>query len=177
MIKLRQSQAQTITFVLVDSDCDEVAGLGAGFTLQVSKAGGAFAASTGTKAEIAFGWYSYELTVAETNTIGPISIRVTGAGTVQQNLLFFVREATVGCTEFTYTVTDSVTGALLEGVEVWITTDAAGTFVVWNGFTDALGVARDAGANLPCLDDGTYFFWKQRSGYTPDVVPDTEVVG
>ena len=176
MIKLRQSQAQTITFVMVDSSCNEVTGLGSGFTLQVSKAGGAFAASTGTKAEISNGWYSYALTAAETNTIGPLSIRVTGAGCEQQNLLFFVREATVGCTEFTYTVTNSVTGALLEGVEVWITTDSAGNFVVWNGTTDALGVARDAGNNLPCLDSGTYYFFKQLAGFLPDSTPDTEVV-
>jgi hypothetical protein len=176
MIILRQNQAQMITFVMVDSNCDEVTGLGAGFTLQVSKAGGAFAASAGTNAEISNGWYSYTTTAAETNTVGPLSFFITGAGAEQQNLLFFVREATVGCTEFTYTVTDSTTGALLQGVEVWITTDLAGTFVVWNGTTDASGVARDAGNNLPCLDAGTYYFWKNRAGYTDDNNPDTEVV-
>ncbi len=155
MIILRQNQAQMITFVMVDSDCDEVTGLGSGFTLQLSKAGGAFAASAGTKAEISNGWYAYTTTAAETDTVGPLSIRVTGTGAEQQNLVFFVREATVGCTEFTYTVTDSVSGALLEGVEVWITTDTSGTFVVWNGTTDASGIARDADNNLPCLDSAT----------------------
>ena len=176
MIYLRQSQAQTITFVMVNSDCDEVTGLGNTFTLEVSKAGGAFAGSAGTKAEISDGWYSYETTAAETDTIGPLSIQVTGGAAVQQNLMYFVREAMVGCVEFTYTVTNSLTGVPIDGAEIWVTTDSGGANVVWTGTTDALGVARDALNNRPCLDPGTYFFWKSMSGFTDDQSPDTEVV-
>lgn len=165
-----------VTFVLIDADCDEVAGLGTAWVAQVSKAGGAFAASTGAKAEIGDGWYSYVFTAAETNTVGPLSMRVTHAAAETQNLTYFVRGATVGCVEFTYTVTDSVSGAPLDGVEVWVTTDAAGDVVVWNGVTDAFGVARDASDELPCLDAGTYRFWKQIAGYTDDDSPDVEVV-
>lgn len=87
-----------------------------------------------------------------------------------------VAAKTPGAIEFTYTVTDSVTGLPIEGVEVWITTDAAGLNIVWNGDTDVFGVARDDAGNLPWLDPGQYFFWKQRAGYAPDLVPDIETV-
>lgn len=86
--------ANTITFVMIDSSGTEVASLGAGFILQVSKNGGAFAGSAGTKAEIGNGWYSYIATAGECDTAGPLSIRVTGAGCVQQNLVYNVKQAT-----------------------------------------------------------------------------------
>lgn len=87
-----------------------------------------------------------------------------------------VAEKAAGATEFTYTVTNSATGLPIEGVEVWISTDAAGANVVWNGDTDAFGVARDDAGGLPWLDPGTYYFWSQLGGYTfPN--PDVEVVG
>jgi hypothetical protein len=35
-------------------------------------------------------WYSYLLTAAETDTVGPLALRVTGAGCVQQNLVYDV---------------------------------------------------------------------------------------
>lgn len=81
-----------------------------------------------------------------------------------------------GAIPFTYTVTDSVTLLPIEGVEVWISTDAGGANIVWKGDTDAFGVARDVSGNLPALDPGTYYFWRQRAGYTFAPEPDTEVV-
>lgn len=81
-----------------------------------------------------------------------------------------------GAISYTYTVTDSVTTNPIDGAEVWITTDLAGTNVIWAGVTDAFGVARDAAGNLPALDAGTYYFWKQIAGYLDDDSPDTEVV-
>lgn len=90
MPDIQKGAAFKVLFVLVDSSGVEVAGLGSAFTVQISKNGAAFGASAGTKAEIGNGWYSYTLTVAETNTAGPLSIIVTGTGAVQQNLLFEV---------------------------------------------------------------------------------------
>lgn len=90
MSNLFLNSTNLVTFVMVDAGGTEVTGLGSGFTLQVSKNGGAFGASAGAKAEIGNGWYSYQLTATECNTIGPISIRVTGAGCVQQNLYYKV---------------------------------------------------------------------------------------
>lgn len=78
--------------------------------------------------------------------------------------------------EFTYTVTNSVTGLPVPAVTVTVSTDLAGTNLVWSGFTDAFGVARDVNGDLPRLDAGTYYFWKWKSGYIDDQNPDTEVV-
>lgn len=164
-----------ITFVLVDASYVEVAGLGTGFTLEISKNGGAFGASAGTKAEISDGWYSYEATAGEADTIGPISIRITHASIIQQNLEYVVEQRTAGASYFTYTLLDTVTSNPIDGAEVWISTDVAGNRVIWNGMTDTFGVARDDNDDLPLLDPGTYYFWSQKPGYTfPN--PDTETV-
>lgn len=177
MYRLTISQAQLITFVMVDAFWTEVPGLGAGFTLQISKAGGAFAPSTGAKAEISNGWYSYMLSAAETNTLGPLSIRVTGAGCVQQNLEYVVKARTVGCIEFTYTVTNSVTLLPLPNVFVWVTANVVGAPVIWNGITNAIGVARDIDGDLPCLSAATYRFYKSLIGFMDADAPfDVEVV-
>jgi len=82
--------AQKISFVLLDSSGVEVTGLAGGFSLSISKNGGAFAAGTGIKEEIGSGWYSYNLTATETNTAGPLAIKITGTGVDQQNLIYVV---------------------------------------------------------------------------------------
>lgn len=170
-------QANMITFVMVDANYTEVPGLGATFTLEVSKAGGIFVASAGVKAEISDGWYSYTLTAAECDTIGPLSVLVTGAGCIQQNLEYVIQQRTAGCVDYTYTVTDSVTLLPIPDAEVWIATDLAMAHIVWSGTTDAFGVARDSFGNLPCLDAGSYFLRKHRVGYIDDDLPaDIEVV-
>lgn len=168
------NQINLIVFVMVDNTGTEVAGLGNGFTLEVSKAGGAFVASAGTKAEIGNGWYSYQTTVGEADTIGPVAVRVTGAGCVQQNLIYVVIQRSMNCIEFTYTLTDSVTGLPIADATVWFATDININNIVWQGVTDAFGVARDEFGNLPCLDAGTYYVRSQKSGYIFDI--DTEIV-
>jgi hypothetical protein len=90
MTILHLAELQLIDFTLVDSDGIEVTGLGSGFTLQLSKNGAAFAAGTGVKAEIGSGWYKYQLTAAETDTEGPLAIKITGTGAVQRNLIYTV---------------------------------------------------------------------------------------
>lgn len=170
------NQQNRIAFVMVDAAGSEVAGLGGGFTLELSKNGAGFAGSAGAKAEIGDGWYTYLSTAAEANTPGVVAVKVTGAGAAQQNLEYVVESRPSGAIAYTYTVTNSVSGLPVEGVEVWITTDLAGNNVVWNGDTDAFGVARDDNGNLPRLDAGSYYFWKQRAGLIDDQNPDTEVV-
>lgn len=168
------NQQNLITFVMVDAASIEVAGLGNTFTLEVSKNGAAFVASGGTKAEIGSGWYSYLSTAAEANTPGPVSIRVTGAGSLQQNLEYVVIDRNVLATERTYTVYDSL-GAVLPDVRVEVYTDAAGTqlFNVYN--TDTFGVARDMYGDKPRLQAGTWYFYRYKHGYSFNN-PDTEVL-
>jgi hypothetical protein len=90
MTILKLTQLQLIDFVLVDSDGAMVPGLGSGFILEISKNGGDFLTGTGVKAEIGYGWYSYQLTTAETDTQGPLAVRITGPGIDQQNLVYQV---------------------------------------------------------------------------------------
>jgi hypothetical protein len=170
------SQQNLITFVLVDTNGNEVTGLGNGFTLELSKAGAAFAGSAGTKAEISNGWYKYTSTAGEADTVGPVAIKVTHASIVQQNLEYTCESRAISSIEFTYTLTNSVTAAPIEGAQIWITVDAAGNNVIWAGATDSLGIARDDSGGLPRLDPGTYFFFRQKAGFTFSPEPDTEIV-
>ncbi len=166
-------QQNLITFVMVDNLGVEVPGLGAGFVLQLSKAGNPFAPSAGVKAEIGLGWYRYLSTVLEADTIGPVSIVVTGAGAVQQNLEYVIEHRVIYAVEFTYTLTDPL-AVPIPGALVWMALDALVSNIIWSGVTDAFGVARDIDGGLPWLDPGTYYIRSQKPGYTFPV--DTEVV-
>lgn len=177
MFQWVRNQAHEIVFVMVDSNNNEVTGLGASFTIELRKVGGNFIAGDGVRDEIGGGWYRYTNAASEADTPGPVAIMVTGAGAVQQNLVAVVDDLRPSAIEYTYTVTNSVTSAPVEGVEVWVSTDASGANVIMTGLvTDSLGVARDSNGNLPRLDAGTYYFWKHLAGYVDDQNPDTEVV-
>lgn len=90
MIILRLAELQLIDFVMVDSNGEMVPGLGSGFVVELSKNGALMVSGTGVKAEIGSGWYSYQLTVTETDTAGPLALKVTGTGAIQQNLVYQV---------------------------------------------------------------------------------------
>jgi len=60
-------------------------------------------------------------------------------------------------------------GLPISDVDVWVTTDSAGTNVIATGKTTALGVVNFS------LDAGTYYFWSQKSG-VDFVNPDCESV-
>lgn len=175
MFKLKLSTAQLLTFVMIDAVGTEVPGLANTFTLEISKSGAGFVPSTGAKAEISDGWYSYLLSAAETDTAGPLSVIVNAGGCIQQNLLYQVVDFAITAIEFTYTLTDDVTLLPIEGAQVWISTDVAGANIVWAGNTDTFGVARDLDGDLPRLDPGTYRFWRNKAGYE-FTDPDTEIV-
>jgi hypothetical protein len=74
-----------------------------------------------------------------------------------------------GATAKTYTLTDSGTALPIADADVWVTTDEAGANVVASGKTDAFGQVTFY------LDSGTYYLWRQRSGYTFSN-PDCEAV-
>ena len=74
-----------------------------------------------------------------------------------------------GSNECTITVSDG-DGDPIDGCSVWITTDEAGKNVVASGTTDESGVVTFM------LDGGTYFSWRQLSGFNFDN-PETIVVG
>jgi hypothetical protein len=169
------NQTNLITFVLINAAGNEVAGIGNAFTLEVSKGGAAFAGSAGTKTEIGSGWYAYLTTAGEADTTGPVSVKVTHASTIQQNLEYVVRDRNLNGISFTYTITDSVSTNPIAGVSVDVATDVAGANVVWGGVTDSFGVARDDNGDLPFLDAGTYQFFSRIAGYF-GANPDAEAV-
>lgn len=170
------NQPNLITFVLVDAAGNEVAGLGTNFNVFISKAGGSFVAGAGTKGEIGYGWYRYEATAQEADTAGPVAVRITATGVVQQNLEYIVLSRQAGCINFTYTVRDNLNNPVPD-VRVWISVDDAAHYIIWAGMTDNFGVARDAAGKLPCLTAGTYYFWKHKVGMIDDQNPDVETVG
>lgn len=65
-----------------------------------------------------------------------------------------------GSTAWEITIVHHITGLPMEGVVVWITTDLAGTNVIYTGTTNTLGKV------TPYLDPGNYYAWKQIAGYT-----------
>jgi hypothetical protein len=74
-----------------------------------------------------------------------------------------------GAITFTYTLTSSVDGTAIESAQVWVTTDIAGTNVIASGYTNASGQVTFY------LDAGTYYVWRQKSGWNFSN-PDTETV-
>lgn len=164
------NQQNEIKFVMIDSSNNNLPGLGSTYTLKISKPGNtAFTDGLGTKQEISNGWYRYVSTASEADTVGCVAIYLPAQGAaVEQNLEYTVKQRTPGAVSYTYQVTNSLDASPLEGVEVWITIDSSGDNVVWVGATDALGVARDENGELPLLDPGSYYFWKQLAGFSDD---------
>jgi hypothetical protein len=78
----------------------------------------------------------------------------------------------VGAVRYTYTVYNGVVGGPLigAGVTVWVTSDEDGDTVVAGPL-----ITNDLSQVTFFLDVGTYYFWRQRSGWT-FTNPDTEVV-
>ena len=169
------NQPNTIHFVLVDSSANPVTGLGGTFDVYLAKSTGSFAAGAGTKEEIGRGWYRYTSTAGEADTRGPVSLSIEAAGTVGQEVEYVVDTRVQSAVETTYTVTSTVDSSPIAGVHVSISTNSAGTLIIWTGITDAFGVARDSEGNKPLLDPGTYYFFLYRAGYVFDN-PDIELI-
>jgi hypothetical protein len=169
MYDLALNVANPFPFVLVDANNAEVLGLGGTFTVLVSKNGGAFGASAGAKAELSGGWYRYTALAAECDTAGPLALRITGVGTIQQNLVYMVGIAS-GTQSKIYTVT--IDGAPGAGVYCRMTTDLAGVSSVDAGNTNAAGTVtlhHDLAAGT------TVYIWRSKDG-VQFVDPDTEVI-
>lgn len=171
----RKSQPNTILFVLTDSDGVEVTGLGSSFTLQIRKIGGSFVTGNGTKSEVGLGWYQYISTINEANTSGPVAIVVTNAGIQQQNLEYVVEDRVVVGISFEYTLTNTSNNQPIVGADISFSTSPAPEDTIWNGITDAFGVARDLNGNLPRLTAGSYYVFSYKPGFI-FANPDLETV-
>ena len=98
-----------------------------------------------------------------TNSITAASLSAAAVAKIQAGMYG------AGAVSWTYTVTDSVTGLQIDGVEVWVSTDILGASIVASGNTDSYGVVTFM------LDAGTVYVWRKHSGYTFSN-PDTETV-
>lgn len=152
--------------------------------VQVSTDGGALANTTNAPTTNPAGSVVAEviLTAAEMN--GDVVVVVwndaAGAQWQDQTWILHPTASTIqtfpaGSIEFTYTLTNSVSGLPIDAADVWISTDVAGTNVVWRGTTDTFGIARDANNQKPWLDAGTYQFFRSKIGFT-FTNPDAEIV-
>lgn len=163
------------TFILADNNGAEVVGLGGTFNVFIGKGTAALVPALGTTGEKGLGWYWYLSTALDADTVGPVNLSIQGAGTTQQNLEYVCGSRVPSAKQFTYTVTDQTTALPVAGVQVSFTPDVGGLMVVWSGFTDVFGVAKDVYGNLPMLQPGTYYVWRNKPGYLAND-PDQEVV-
>jgi len=109
---------------------------------------------------------------AQTLLTTAVSVSAT-AGTVAAKLNLAATGGNLsgsGAISWPYTITNSVSGAPIADVDVWISTDEAGNNVVASGRTDQTGTITFN------LDAGTVYVWRQKSGYNFAPNPDTEVV-
>src|SRR5437016_7700218 len=77
---LKLSTTYTRLFFLVSSTDHVSAKTGASPTVNLSKAGGSFAAAGGAVTEIGSGWYKIALTTTDTNTLGDLAFHITASG-------------------------------------------------------------------------------------------------
>lgn len=80
MAELAQSTSVVRCFKMVASSDHLSLKTSAAPVVNISKAGGAFAAAAGTVTEISAGWYKCALTTADTNTLGDLAFYITGTG-------------------------------------------------------------------------------------------------
>lgn len=123
--RIENGDTPTIVFVLVDATDDETAeaGLTVGsITTEISKNGGAFAATTNTCAEISDGFYKVALTATETNTDGPLAFRAILTGTTNEFRDIYYVETTAS--SVAATLTEAEREALAEVVLTYSADDA-----------------------------------------------------
>lgn len=81
MYRIENGSTPVLVFVLVDATDDETAETGLSPTVNISKNGDAFAATTNSASEISNGFYKVTLTATETNTDGPLAVYASATGT------------------------------------------------------------------------------------------------
>lgn len=80
MAFIKQSQAYTRSFKMIDSTDHFSKKTGLTCTVNLSKAGGAFGVAGGSVVEVAQGWYVVNLNTTDTNTLGDLLYYITAAG-------------------------------------------------------------------------------------------------
>ena len=150
----------------------------ANITAFISKNGAAGVATSNTNPAAATnmdGLYWFSLSQEETNT-GLIAIYAVSAtdNILIDPVVIYPSTATLlgaGAISFTYTIRedDEDTGDPIEGVNIWVTTDEAGSNIIARGDSDSSGQVTFF------LDAGNNYFWRAKASFTFDN-PDLEIV-
>jgi hypothetical protein len=160
MTEWQPNSSNTVNFQLVDTSNDPVTGIGAAFMFSlIVPETSVFTDGVGTKSELGLGWYRYVSTPAESATRGEVLVAASGVGTTQQNLTYQIGDVVAGLGSVQHTINVQVGGTNIDGAEVWITSDIAGTKLVAGTLTT------NAQGNVNFwLDGGTYYVWVQAAG-------------
>jgi hypothetical protein len=75
-----------------------------------------------------------------------------------------------GSVNYIYTLRDAETGVPIPGADIRVSTDIAGTIIIASGQTNTYGQV------IFLLDPGTYYYWRQKTGWTFSPDPDVEIV-
>lgn len=90
MIEIRQSSTSPLLFLLVDAADLKTPATGLSPTVVISKAGGSFAAPSGSVSEVGHGIYRLDASAADTGTIGALALHATAAGAHGSPMLYEV---------------------------------------------------------------------------------------
>jgi hypothetical protein len=147
-------------FQLVDSTVTAVTGLGSNFMFDICLPGtSVFTDGTGSKLEIGRGWYKYISPSAESAILGELAVTASGVGTTQQNLTYQIGNPQSGFGGTATTIQVDSGGTPQDGAAVWVTSDAAGAYLVAGTLT-----TNSEGNVTFYLDAGTYYVWAQKAG-------------
>ena len=120
------------------------------------------------------GIYYFTLTQAETNAdLIVISAVSSTTGILLDPVILYAGSAALGAGAITFTYTlredDEDTGDPIAAVDVWVTTDEAGSNVIARGTTNS------SGSVSFLLDAGNNYMWRNKPGWSFDN-PDLEVI-
>ncbi len=124
--------------------------------------------------EIEDGYYQFELTQAETNGDELLLLPESVTTNIQiiaipPAICPIIPAYGAGAVTWTYTLTDVDTGDPIDGAEIWMSTDSAGSNIIASGTTN------DSGIVIFYLDSGTVYVWRSKAGWNFDN-PDQETV-
>ena len=92
---LNNGDTAEINFLLVLASDGKTGAPGLAATVLIKKSGGTFVAAANSATSTGYGWYTLNLSAAETNTNGDLIVHASGPGTDQTDRLFAVEAATL----------------------------------------------------------------------------------
>lgn len=164
----RGSTSRPLNFLMVDSSDHLTGKEGLTPTVSISKNGQPFEAPQASVIEIGKGRYYLEANASDNDTLGILALHAEADGADDVDLDFEVvnydpdlGSSVQGTGSVEHTIFVKTTGlVVISDVQVYITTDINGNNIVAGSSpTDSFGQVTFL------LDPGTYFCWRQKTGY------------